>query len=78
MKTSFFRLAARIGEYNTSASLDCVDGPFGQDCIDNVLEIPFEEILIHPEFSKRTYTHDIALLRLNTTVQYTGTAIVCS
>lgn len=69
------RYAARFGEYNTSANVDCVDGLFGRDCIDPLLEIPFEKVTVYPDFSSEKNLHDIALLRLNRTVKFTGNCI---
>lgn len=65
-----FRLTARIGEYNTSSHFDCVNGPFGVDCIDSLSDIPVEKVITHPQHT--AYQDDIALLRLSTIVKYTG------
>lgn len=57
----------RLGEYDLSTDVDCID----RDCNPPVLEIEVEEAIPHPQYeaSSRHRHNDIALIRLRTPVQ---------
>ncbi|XP_013184392.2 CLIP domain-containing serine protease HP8 isoform X2 [Amyelois transitella] len=58
----------RLGEWNTSSSVDCV----GDDCSGPVQDIPIERIIAHDGYvpSDTNQHNDIALLRLARNVQF--------
>nr|XP_036675087.1 serine protease 7 [Drosophila suzukii] len=53
----------RLGEYDTSKDIDCIDGL----CNQPVLEMGIEERIVHPQYdpANKDRVHDIALLRLD-------------
>ncbi|XP_017104148.2 serine protease 7-like [Drosophila bipectinata] len=53
----------RLGEYDTSKDLDCIDNNCNQPIIDRSIEVA----IVHPEYDplSKDRTHDIALLRLD-------------
>lgn len=56
--------------HNKSTKHDCVEG---EGCADPDVEIAVEKIDAHPYFvGKKDVIHDIALLRLEKEVTYTG------
>ncbi|XP_072946547.1 phenoloxidase-activating enzyme-like isoform X2 [Epargyreus clarus] len=66
----------RLGEYDTSKSgADCleVEGG-GTDCTDGEVIVPIETTIPHPEYKPFSVQqlHDIALIRLDRVVEYTG------
>ncbi|XP_052858870.1 serine protease 7 isoform X1 [Drosophila gunungcola] len=56
----------RLGEYDTSKEIDCVDG----DCNQPILEMGIEQTIVHPQYdpANKDRVHDIALLRLDRAV----------
>ncbi|XP_044746619.1 phenoloxidase-activating factor 3-like [Coccinella septempunctata] len=62
----------RLGEYNLSTGRDCVS--FGDDriiCADQHVDVPVEQVTVHPEYNRRTLKNDIALIRLRYEVRET-------
>ncbi|XP_072390786.1 serine protease grass-like [Diabrotica undecimpunctata] len=59
-------LDVRVGEYNTSSSIDCISDIYGKKkCImDPIQNVAIEEIIPHPEFNSKTIENDIGLLRV--------------
>ncbi|KAH8250408.1 hypothetical protein KR026_012380 [Drosophila bipectinata] len=53
----------RLGEYDTSKDLDCIDN----NCNQPIIERSIEETIVHPQYDplNKDRTHDIALLRLD-------------
>lgn len=53
----------RLGEYDISTDIDCVNGV----CNKPVIEIDIEEAIVHPQYDAQSIHryHDIALLRLS-------------
>ncbi|XP_017053007.1 serine protease 7 [Drosophila ficusphila] len=53
----------RLGEYDTSKDIDCIDGY----CNQPILEMGIEQAIVHPQYdpNNKDRTHDIALLRLD-------------
>ncbi|GBP04038.1 CLIP domain-containing serine protease 2 [Eumeta japonica] len=64
----------RLGEWNTSSTMDCIQG----DCNAPPLDVPIERIIPHEQYDARDehQQNDIALLRLAREVQYTGTTLI--
>ena len=64
-----FRARIDLGDWNIKTEEDCYRGR----CIKSVVSRQPEEILIHTDFNQRSrYSDDIALIRLDTPVEYTG------
>lgn len=63
---SSFRVSVRLGEHNTSAVVDCLNGR----CLPEPVQIAVEEIRIHESFGTRLFWNDIALIRLAREVAY--------
>jgi len=57
----------RLGEYDISKEIDCVD----RVCNKPVIEIDIEESIVHPQYDANSNDrhHDIALLRLSQPVE---------
>lgn len=68
-----FRLAVRLGEFNIFNETDCinVDQSGGLDCA-QFQDYGVERETIHPFYTPWTLLNDIALLRLNKTVVFSG------
>ncbi|KAI8425101.1 hypothetical protein MSG28_006960 [Choristoneura fumiferana] len=60
----------RLGEWNTSSSIDCSDG----DCAATPQDVPIEEIIAHEGYDPYddNQHNDLALLRLARAVQYSA------
>lgn len=63
-KIKFQRLVARLGEYDVSTNLDCLQGICSE-----TLHIQISDIFVHPDYDTRD--HDIAVLRLVNAAPYT-------
>ena len=59
----------RIGEFNTTSEEDCQKGI----CAPPHQDFKPEEIIIHPKYESRENTNDIALIRLNGTIDIPST-----
>jgi hypothetical protein len=68
------RKSVRLGEYDTDNDGQDCDPADLNDCTDPAIQIPIEEIIVHPEYSGSATNNwnDIALLRLDRTIDYTG------
>lgn len=65
----FFRVGVRLGEYDVSTESDC-DKMTGI-CAPPVQDFYIEDIVAHPEYNKKTFINDIALVRLATSANLT-------
>lgn len=66
-------MGVRLGEYNTSAEIDCVShGAAGTECNEPPITIEVEEEIPHENYSRVYKNDDIALIRLSTEINYTG------
>lgn len=54
----------RIGEFNTETDVDCE----GEICAPPHQDFEPEEIIIHPNYQRRQSFNDIALIRINGTI----------
>ncbi|XP_065359422.1 uncharacterized protein LOC135953441 [Calliphora vicina] len=68
-KSNNILIAARLGEYQISTDKDCTNSTRKNVCADPVEDVGIEEILIHENYQGNLY-YDIALIRLNRTVQF--------
>lgn len=59
----------RLGEWNISSTTDCYAE---NECADSPIDVSIEEEVVHPYFSASTGNNDIALLRLNQNIEFTG------
>lgn len=57
----------RLGEYDVSTAIDCMDGI----CADAPLNLLIEDSIVHPDYNRIERNHDIALVRLASAVEYT-------
>ncbi|XP_058453501.1 CLIP domain-containing serine protease B9-like isoform X1 [Malaya genurostris] len=64
-------VSVRLGEYDTTTDVDCIEQDGERICADPPIDVPVEEKLPHPEYSELTKLNDIALLRLNRDILYT-------
>ncbi|XP_037805294.1 serine protease grass-like [Lucilia sericata] len=62
-------VAVRLGEYQISTERDCTNSTRKNICADPVEDVGIEEIFIHENYQRNLH-HDIALLRLNRTVEF--------
>lgn len=58
-----FRTKVRLGDLNLNDSID--DGA-------TPIDVPVGEVIVHPKFRAKPLTNDIALIRLNHSVTFTG------
>ncbi|XP_053946959.1 serine protease easter-like isoform X4 [Anastrepha ludens] len=64
----------RLGEWDTTTNPDCeIDVRGEKDCAPPYSDVPVEKAIAHPQYvpESRNQFHDIALLRLTKSVQYT-------
>ncbi|KAF2881989.1 hypothetical protein ILUMI_24170 [Ignelater luminosus] len=65
-------VSVRLGEHNTKTEKDCDgDTPGLEYCSDPPIDVEVEEITFHEDFNMDNLFGDIALIRLNTVVNYT-------
>lgn len=64
-------VGVRLGEYNTNTEIDCVQEDQEQICADPPIDAGIESTLPHPQYDEASHAHDIALVRLSRTIQYT-------
>lgn len=60
--------SVRLGEWDTSAAIDCVDS----ECAPPVVNVPVEQLIPHESYNpdSKQQEHDIALVRLSQTVAF--------
>ncbi|KAM7359483.1 transmembrane protease serine 9-like [Cochliomyia hominivorax] len=61
-------VAVRLGEHRISTEKDCTNWARKNVCAPPVEDVDIEDILLHEQYQKNLY-HDIALLRLNRSVE---------
>lgn len=63
-----------MGEYDTSTTRDCVDTGGDLDCSDSPVDFNIVQKIVHENYDPFSVNqaNDIALLRLDRPVQYTG------
>lgn len=63
-----------MGEYDTSTTRDCVDTGGELDCADSPVDFNVVQKIVHENYDPFSVNqaNDIALLRLDRPVQYTG------
>lgn len=66
-------IAVRLGEYNTQTTKDCDYDSVDDYCAPPPVDVFIEAVHPHPDYKPETKNrlHDIALIRLNSTVTYT-------
>lgn len=66
--------SVRLGEYDTSTTIDCIKDEDSNICADEVVDVGIEEAISHENYDplKKDQKYDIALLRLNRDVQFTN------
>lgn len=65
VETRAMRLTTvRLGEYDTSTTVDCSADNRDSICAPPVQEIAVQETIVHPDYDKYRYLNDIALIRL--------------
>uniref|UniRef100_A0A1A9UFJ9 CLIP domain-containing serine protease n=1 Tax=Glossina austeni TaxID=7395 RepID=A0A1A9UFJ9_GLOAU len=63
-------IGVRLGEYNISSSSDCTHSPIKSECAPPVEDVGIEEIIIPRDYRKHVFHDDIALIRLDRTVEF--------
>lgn len=64
-------ISIRLGEYDTTTDIDCIELDEERICADPPIDVPVEEKLPHPDYNELSKLNDIALLRLNRDILYT-------
>lgn len=67
----FFRFSVRLGEWKISTDPDCDD----YYCLPSPKDIPIESKIVHEKYDETKQIYDIALLKLQTEVEFTGTNV---
>ena len=65
----------RLGDYNLTTEIDCMDGETKKDpsiCAPEYQELGIMEYIPHPEYSSKKKTNDIGLVKLVQRAQYNG------
>uniref|UniRef100_A0A182LWY5 CLIP domain-containing serine protease n=1 Tax=Anopheles culicifacies TaxID=139723 RepID=A0A182LWY5_9DIPT len=63
-------VAVRLGEYNTNTDIDCVIEEQEEICADPPIDVAVESSLVYPEYDEMAHAHDIALVRLARSIEY--------
>lgn len=65
-------IGVRIGDHDTSTKRDCDKDENGQDieCAEPYQEFGVESVHYHPDYSRTLLHNDIALIRLNSTIDF--------
>lgn len=58
----------RLGEWNFQTELDC---DYEDYCNGPILELGFEKIVSHADYNKKTLLNDIAMVKLNRSIEFT-------
>lgn len=58
------RLIVRLGEYDLSSTIDCIEEPQGCQ-FQEPIDVKVDKIFIHEKFDLQTGINDIALIKLN-------------
>lgn len=66
------RIGVRLGEWRLSTQRDCLGQKGLEECSDPPLDLGIEKSTAHPYYSRKTRDHDIAIIRLERNVQFTG------
>lgn len=68
------RQRVRLGEWNTETDVDCDNVRGYRDCNERPVDLEIEETIVHPDYKVNSANrhNDIALLRLNRDVGFTG------
>ncbi|KAK5649790.1 hypothetical protein RI129_000819 [Pyrocoelia pectoralis] len=68
--------SVRLGEWRISTERDCEEHLVNSECTDPVVDVQIAETVPHNNYVRRTGKHDIALVRLAKSVQFTGNFIM--
>lgn len=70
----FFRVAVRLGEWNTESGKDCIQAGNVQVCNDEPVDVDVEKTIVHEGYDTNDINrrNDIALLKLSRPVTYTS------
>lgn len=63
-----FSQRIRFGEWDVQNELDC---DYHGYCNEPILEVGFEKIVAHKDYNERTLINDIALIKLNESIEFT-------
>ena len=66
------RVSVRLGEQDASKDTDCSFVAGEQVCAPPVVDRPIERIVKHKNYGENRFQNDIALLRMASTVDFTG------
>lgn len=62
----------RLGELDQSTDIDCIKIGDTEICGDPHVDIPVENVTPHPNYSKENLQNDIALIKLQRNIRFTG------
>lgn len=61
----------RLGEYNITKVQECFNEEYGGECIE-LIDSKIAETFVHENYNQDTQENDIAILRLDPTITYSG------
>lgn len=61
-----------MGDLDTATDTDCTEIPFGQRCGDPPVAIEVESVVIHEGFRGRAGFNDIAIIKMEKDVEFSG------
>lgn len=61
-----------LGDLNTNSLRDCVRTQFGERCGDVATRLGVESVIIHPLYSRYVGVFDLAILKLEREVEFSG------
>ncbi|KAL0100210.1 hypothetical protein PUN28_019556 [Cardiocondyla obscurior] len=66
-------VSVRVGEHDISKERDCEKGSEGEDvlCAEKYQDFEIESVTFHPNYTRTLLQNDIALIRLNGTIDFT-------
>ncbi|XP_039443000.1 CLIP domain-containing serine protease B9-like isoform X2 [Culex pipiens pallens] len=64
-------ISVRLGEYDTTTEIDCIEQDGEKICADPPVDVALEEKIPHPEYDELSKVNDVALLRMARDVLYT-------
>lgn len=62
----------RLGEWRISTVKDCEKDLVNQECSDPVVDLNIEKTIPYEQYNRRNGRNDIALLRLERDIEFTG------
>lgn len=69
------RVTVRVGEHNLISEKDCAVTLGVEHCSEKPVDLPVVQYVQHPNYEMKTLKNDIALVKVKTTIKFSGKLI---